>query len=152
MGLGLAEDCLHAPIETLSGGERMRVALARIVLSEPDVLILDEPTNHLDMSATEWLEGFLKGFRGTVLVASHDRYFLDQVADRVLDMDGGRVTSYPGNYSVYREQVSLGAKQGIDAAAMSSHGRERRGIERVGQIRQVGSVERAGQIERDRLS
>jgi len=80
LGLGLKEEALTVPFELLSGGEKMRVALARILLEEPDLLILDEPTNHLDIDVVEWLESFLKKFSGGVLVVSHDRYFLAQVA------------------------------------------------------------------------
>jgi ATP-binding cassette subfamily F protein 3 len=142
MGLGLPEDCLHAPIETLSGGEKMRVALARLLLSEPDVLILDEPTNHLDMPATEWLEGFLRGFAGSTLIVSHDRYFLDQIADRVLDMDRGTVTSYTGNYSSFARK-----KLGRIAEARQTYERQRQERKRtellVQRLRDIGKIRMA---------
>lgn len=147
IGLGLPKECLHAAIETLSGGERMRVALARIILSEPDVLILDEPTNHLDMSATEWLEGFLKGFRGATLVVSHDRYFLDQVADRVLDMDGGRVISYTGNYSSYARK-KLGRADEQRRALRKQRQEIKRTEALVQQLRSMGKIRMAKSREK----
>ncbi len=104
LGLGLKEKALTLPLELLSGGEKMRVALARILLEDPDLLVLDEPTNHLDIDAVEWLEGFLKRFEGGVLVVSHDRYFLDQVATRVAELGNGTVVERSGNYSTFMEQ------------------------------------------------
>ncbi|QNO15786.1 ABC-F family ATP-binding cassette domain-containing protein [Alkalicella caledoniensis] len=107
LGLGLREEALTIPISKLSGGEKMRVALARILLEEPELLILDEPTNHLDIKAVEWLENFLKKFSGGVLIVSHDRYFLDQVATRVAELHGGITTEKSGNYSTYLEQKRI---------------------------------------------
>lgn len=104
LGLGLKEETLTLPVEQLSGGEKMRTVFARILLEEPDLLILDEPTNHLDIIATEWLEGFLKKFSGGVLVVSHDRYFLDQIATRVAELVNGTLTERSGNYSTFAEQ------------------------------------------------
>ncbi|MCX7709239.1 MAG: ATP-binding cassette domain-containing protein [Clostridia bacterium] len=104
LGLGLKEEALTLPLELLSGGEKMRVALARILLEEPDLLILDEPTNHLDIDAVEWLEGFLRRFDGGILVVSHDRYFLDQVATRVAELGNGTIAERSGNYSTFMEQ------------------------------------------------
>jgi len=103
-GLGLREEALNLPADRLSGGEKMRVALARVLLSEAELLILDEPTNHLDIPATEWLEGFLRNFPGGVLVVSHDRYFLDQVATRVVELQDGTILERKGNYSSFLEQ------------------------------------------------
>lgn len=104
MGLGLREGALELPIERLSGGEKMRVALARILLDEPDLLILDEPTNHLDIKAIEWLEEFIKKFSGGVLIVSHDRYFLDRVTTRIAELNHGHLTVKRCNYTSYIEQ------------------------------------------------
>ncbi len=89
------------PVGSFSGGEQSRIALARLLLSEPDLVLLDEPTNHLDLRGIEWLENFVKNARSAVLVVSHDRYFLDAVAGSILELDYGRLTRYPGNYTRY---------------------------------------------------
>lgn len=107
LGLGLRKEALTLPLTQLSGGEKMRVALARILLEEPDLLMLDEPTNHLDIQATEWLEGFLQRFGGGVLLVSHDRYFLDQITTRVAEIENGTIAIKSGNYSMYMEQKAL---------------------------------------------
>ncbi len=104
LGLGLKEESLTLPLELLSGGEKTRVAFARILLDEPDLLVLDEPTNHLDIDAVEWLEGFLKRYTGGVLVVSHDRYFLDQIATRVAELGNGTIAERSGNYTTFMEQ------------------------------------------------
>ncbi|NLH14690.1 MAG: ABC-F family ATP-binding cassette domain-containing protein [Firmicutes bacterium] len=108
---GITKDCLYQPIKTLSGSERMRVALARIILAEPDALILDEPTNHLDIRSRECLEDALREFKGTVIAVSHDRYFLDKVAGRILEISECKIHSYEGNYTAYKRQVSLAGEQ-----------------------------------------
>ena len=101
-GVGLPEDTLATPASDASGGERTRAALARALLSEPDFLILDEPTNYLDFRGLDWLEDFLSTFTGGFMVVSHDRYFLDKVATRILEIDNGKLQSYPGNFTKYR--------------------------------------------------
>ncbi|MCY3638905.1 MAG: ABC-F family ATP-binding cassette domain-containing protein [Chloroflexi bacterium] len=101
-GVGLPEETLATLAADASGGERTRAALARALLSEPDFLILDEPTNYLDFRGLDWLEDFLAGFTGGFMVVSHDRYFLDKVANRILELDNGKLRSYPGNFSKYR--------------------------------------------------
>src|SRR5438270_10323138 len=105
----IAMDALRLPpgdagVGTLSGGERRRVALCRLLLSKPDLLLLDEPTNHLDAESVLWLEQFLAGYPGAVLAVTHDRYFLDNVAQWILELDRGRAYPYEGNYSTYLEK------------------------------------------------
>jgi len=100
-GLGFGESDLERPLGVLSGGWRVRAELARALLGEPDLLLLDEPTNHLDLAATEWLESHLGAFPGACIVVSHDRYLLDAVTSRTLELDDGRVESFPGSYSRY---------------------------------------------------
>ncbi|MDX9872898.1 MAG: ABC-F family ATP-binding cassette domain-containing protein [Clostridia bacterium] len=112
MGLGLRRENLNTPLARLSGGEKMRVTIARILLEEPDLLILDEPTNHLDIKATEWLESFLKKFTGGILFVSHDRYFLDKVATRIAELENGSLIIRSGSYSNFMEQKKLQAQFG----------------------------------------
>ncbi|MGH3146877.1 MAG: ABC-F family ATP-binding cassette domain-containing protein [Rubrobacter sp.] len=99
--LGFAPEDWKRPVGSFSGGEQSRIALARLLLEEPDLVLLDEPTNHLDLRAIEWLEGFVKGAKSAVLVVSHDRYFLDAVAGSILELEEGTLHRYPGNYSKY---------------------------------------------------
>lgn len=101
-GVGLTPDTLAAPLESASGGQRTRASLAKALLAEPDLLILDEPTNYLDFSGLGWLEGFLRRTSRAFVVVSHDRYFLDQVANEIWEVNHGRVTTFKGNYSKYR--------------------------------------------------
>ena len=105
-GLGFTADEYEAPLTRLSGGERTRALLARLLLSEPDLLVLDEPTNHLDIAAVEWLEGYLSQWDGATLIVSHDRYFLDQVVDTIWEMTRSGFEVYRGNYSAYVKQRS----------------------------------------------
>ncbi|MCR5742251.1 MAG: ABC-F family ATP-binding cassette domain-containing protein [Lachnospiraceae bacterium] len=115
-GLGFAEDDFGKVISTLSGGEKTRVALGKLLLSKPDILLLDEPTNHLDMSSITWLEGYLTSYPGAVLIVCHDRYFLDRVVTKVMELDLGRCTSFEGNYSAYGQK-----KQEMLDAAMKAY-------------------------------
>ena len=103
-GLGIPKEMRTQEFSMLSGGEKTRVNLARLLLEETDILLLDEPTNHLDMKSVEWLEEYLLKFKGTVLTISHDRYFLDQVVDRIVELRGGQAENYSGNYSFYVEE------------------------------------------------
>lgn len=103
-GMGFPADTWHKPARVLSGGEQTRLRLARLLLERPDILILDEPTNHLDLETMAWLEGYLKTYRGAVLVVSHDRFFLDAVCTRIWELRGGTIQTYRGNYSAYLPQ------------------------------------------------
>ncbi len=103
-GLGFASDTFKQPVESLSGGEQNRLLLAKLLLAEPNLMLLDEPSNHLDIEATQWLEGFLLESSAALLLVSHDRYFLDRVANRSLELFRGTVDSYPGNFSAYWRQ------------------------------------------------
>lgn len=101
---GIGRGLLRQPAGSLSGGQKTRAALAKVLAGRPHTLLLDEPTNHLDTEGLAWLEALLTSYRGTVLVVSHDRYFLDKVATRILELDGGKVRDYPGNYTAYAAQ------------------------------------------------
>jgi len=107
LGLGLTEDALERPLESLSGGERIRVAMARILMDKPDLLILDEPTNHLDLTGIEWLEDYLLRFQGGVLLVSHDRYFLDRVSTRTAELSHGQLLVKSCTYTSFMEQKKL---------------------------------------------
>ena len=103
-GLGIPGEMRAQKFDSLSGGEKTRVNLARLLLEKTDILLLDEPTNHLDLSSVEWLESYINTFKGTVLAISHDRYFIDQVADRVIEISDGHAEFYSGNYSFYMDE------------------------------------------------
>ena len=103
-GLGISPEQRIQEFASLSGGEKTRVNLARLLLEKTDILLLDEPTNHLDLRSVEWLEGYINAFKGTVLAISHDRYFIDQVADRVIEIVDGHAEFYSGNYSFYMDE------------------------------------------------
>ncbi len=106
-GLNLDERTINAPVSLLSGGEKMRVLLGRMLIEQPDLLILDEPTNHLDMVAIQWLEEYLKKFSGGILFVSHDRYFLDRTATKIVELEGGTITESKGSFSEYIKQKDI---------------------------------------------
>ena len=111
-GLGFTEDEFSKPVATLSGGQKTRLALGRLLLQNPDLIILDEPTNHLDMNSIAWLETYLLNYKGAVLIVSHDRYFLDRIAGKVIEIDQSKATTFMGNYSDYavkKEQLRVAA-------------------------------------------
>ncbi len=110
MGLGFSERELFMPFAQLSGGQKTRVSLCKLLLSGANLLLLDEPTNHLDLAAVEWLEGFLRDYRGAFCIISHDRYFLDKIANRIFALEYGRITVYEGNYSTYLTQKAENEK------------------------------------------
>jgi ATP-binding cassette subfamily F protein 3 len=103
-GLGFLEDAWPKPVSVLSGGERTRLALVQILVRQPDLLLLDEPTNHVDWEAAEWLQEYLRRYPGATLTVSHDRYFLDEVVEEVVELERGRTKTYAGNYSTYSKK------------------------------------------------
>lgn len=125
-GLELTEQMLSLPFNSLSGGEKTRVILAKILLEAPDILLLDEPSNHLDLTAIEWLEGFLREYKGAVLVISHDRYFLDVVVDKIIELNFDHVDIYQGNYSYY-----IVEKERRFLIALKNYQNEQKKIERM---------------------
>lgn len=110
-GLGFKPEEYNQPIKQLSGGQKTRVALGKILLEKPDILLLDEPTNHLDLEATQWLEGYLSDYQGTILMISHDRYFLDKLCDYILEIENTRARLFTGNYSEYKRRKEELIKQ-----------------------------------------
>jgi sulfate-transporting ATPase len=158
--LEVAADALRLPpweakIKTLSGGEKRRVALCRLLLSKPDMLLLDEPTNHLDAESVEWLEHFLQNFPGTVVAVTHDRYFLDNAAEWILELDRGRGIPWKGNYSSWLEQKDERLKQEasgekarqkaiqreLEWARQNAKGGRSKGKARLGRIEELQSVD-----------
>src|SRR6188768_1266854 len=110
-GLSFSQEMMDGDVGALSGGWKMRVALARILLMRPDVMLLDEPSNHLDLESLIWLETFLKGYEGALLMTSHDREFMNRIVTKVVEIDGGALTAYSGNYEFYEQQRALNEKQ-----------------------------------------
>ena len=100
-GLGFTEEEFHKPVTALSGGQKTRVSLGRLLLTKPDIILLDEPTNHLDMESIAWLEGYLLNYDGSVIIVAHDRYFLNRVVTKIIELDNGLMTVYQGNYTDY---------------------------------------------------
>jgi ATPase subunit of ABC transporter with duplicated ATPase domains len=110
-GLSFSQEMMDGDVGALSGGWKMRVALARILLMRPDAMLLDEPSNHLDLESLIWLEQFLRGYEGLLLMTSHDREFMNRIVTKVLEIDGGSLTAYSGNYEFYEQQRALSEKQ-----------------------------------------
>lgn len=106
-GLGFEPEEFEKKVSTLSGGQKTRVALGRLLLTKPDVILLDEPTNHLDMESIAWLEGYLLNYSGAVFIVSHDRYFLGRVVTKIVEIDAGKVTTFEGNYSAYSQKKAM---------------------------------------------
>ena len=105
-GLGFEESEFNRPVSELSGGQKTRVSLGRLLLSRPDIILLDEPTNHLDLNSIAWLEGYLRGYDGAVIIVSHDRYFLDKIVTKVVEIENTQATIYHGNYSYYAKKAA----------------------------------------------
>ena len=110
-GLSFSQEMMDGDVGALSGGWKMRVALARILLMRPDAMLLDEPSNHLDLESLIWLEQFLKGYEGALLMTSHDREFMNRIVNKLVEIDGGALTTYSGNYEFYEQQRALAEKQ-----------------------------------------
>ncbi|MFL5025978.1 MAG: ABC-F family ATP-binding cassette domain-containing protein, partial [Microvirga sp.] len=110
-GLGFSQEMMDGDVGALSGGWKMRVALGRILLMRPDVMLLDEPSNHLDLESIIWLEEFLKGYEGALLMTSHDRAFMNRIVNKIMEIDGGSLTTYSGDYEFYEQQRALNEKQ-----------------------------------------
>src|SRR5215217_1848462 len=110
-GLGFSEEMMDGDVGALSGGWKMRVALARILLMRPDAMLLDEPSNHLDLESLIWLEGFLKGYEGAILMTSHDREFMNRIVTKIIEIDGGTLTTFQGDFEFYERQRAQNEKQ-----------------------------------------
>lgn len=106
-GLGFTEDDFSLPVSTLSGGQKTRVALGKLLLSKPDIILLDEPTNHLDMESIRWLENYLLGYNGSVIIVAHDRYFLDRIVTKIIEIENTHVTVFSGNYTAYADKKKI---------------------------------------------
>lgn len=143
--LGISD--FHARIGTLSGGYRKRIALATALLSSPDVLLMDEPTNHLDALSVEWLQDYLKRFQGALLLITHDRYFLDQVTNRILEIDRGDLSSFAGNYAYYLEKKALAEESAI-STQKKHQGVLRRELEWLRRGPKARSTKQKARIER----
>ena len=143
-GLGFTEDEFSKPVATLSGGQKTRVALGRLLLQNPDLIILDEPTNHLDMNSIAWLETYLLNYKGAVLIVSHDRYFLDRIAGKVIEIDQSKATTFMGNYSDYAEK-----KEQLRVAAWNAYMNQQREIKHQEEvIEKLKSFNREKSIKR----
>jgi ATPase subunit of ABC transporter with duplicated ATPase domains len=110
-GLSFSQERMAGDVGLLSGGWKMRVALARVLLMRPDGMLLDEPSNHLDLESLIWLEAFLKNYEGALLMTSHDREFMNRIVGKIVEIDGGSLTTYSGNYDFYDQQRALSEKQ-----------------------------------------
>src|SRR5687767_7554055 len=131
-GLGFDDERIDGDVGALSGGWKMRVAMARVLLARPDVLLMDEPTNHLDIESIVWLESFLASFAGALLMTSHDRSFMNRVVTRIAEIDGGEITSYSGNYDFYERERAIreANREAAYARQQAMLAKEQRFIER----------------------
>jgi ABC transport system ATP-binding/permease protein len=144
-------------VSTLSGGQRKRLALARALVADPQLLLLDEPTNHLDVDSIEWLEALLRDFPGTLLFVTHDRVFLDRVANRIVELDRGRLVSFPGGFAAYRSRkaqqlaAEAGQQENLDRVLAQEEAWIRRGVE-ARRTRDAGRIKRLEQLRRERAA
>ncbi len=149
-GLGLSDDAYDKPVSILSGGQKTRVALAKILLQNPNVLLLDEPTNHLDIEAIEWLEGFLKNYDGAAIIISHDRYFLDRIVTKVVELEHNKSFVYEGNYSFFIKQKAINKES--EARQYSNQQKEikrqEQVIDKLRQFNREKSIKRAESREK----
>jgi len=149
-GLGLSDDTYDKPISILSGGQKTRVALAKLLLQNPNVLLLDEPTNHLDIEAIEWLEGFLKSYNGALIIISHDRYFLDRIVTKIVEIEHHRSFVYEGDYSTFITQKEINKE--IEAKHYNNQQREikrqEQVIDKLRQFNREKSIKRAESREK----
>lgn len=143
-GLGFEQEDFSREISTLSGGQKTRVALGKLLITKPDLIILDEPTNHLDMNAIMWLENYLLNYKGTVFIVSHDRYFLDKIVNKVFELENGRMTTFTGNYTDYATKKEI-----LRIAAMNAYRNNQREIKHQEEvIKKLRSFNREKSIKR----
>ncbi len=149
-GLGFSEEEFYRPMNTLSGGQKTRAHLAGLLFQSPDLIILDEPTNHLDIAATEWLETFLKNYKGCVLIVSHDRYFLDMVATKVISIEERKLVTYQGNYTDYAKKSAERLKARLSAfyKQQAEIAHEEKVIEKLKSFNREKSIKRAESREK----
>ncbi len=149
-GLGFSEDDYNKKVSTLSGGQKTRLALGRLLMDAPEILVLDEPTNHLDIASVSWLEGYLKSWRGAVIIVSHDRYFLDRIVNKILDIENGTAHLYLGNYTAFAEKKAALRKDMMKAylnnQAALKHQQEV--IDKLKQFNREKSIKRAESREK----
>ncbi len=149
-GLGFTEEEFTKPVNTLSGGQKTRVALGRLLLQKPDLIILDEPTNHLDLNSIAWLENYLLNYKGAVLLVSHDRYFLDRVVTKIIELDQTKSTVFSGNYSDYvikKEQLKIAARNAYENQQREIR-HQREVIEKLRSFNREKSIKRAESREK----
>ena len=149
-GLGFTEEDYGKRVSTLSGGQKTRLALGRLLMDAPEILVLDEPTNHLDIASVSWLEGYLKSWRGAVIIVSHDRYFLDRIVNKILDIENGTAHLYLGNYTAFAEKKAALRKDMMKAylnnQAALKHQQEV--IDKLKQFNREKSIKRAESREK----
>ena len=155
-GLGFSEEEFEKPVASLSGGQKTRVALGKLLLSKPDLLLLDEPTNHLDLDSVVWLESYLSGCPGAVLIVSHDRYFLNRTVSKIIDLDHGSLSVYSGNYDLYaakkRDRIEARKKEYLKQQQEIKH--QEAVIEKLRSFNREKSIKRAESREKllDRIT